>query len=261
LVWSNAAPGSYPLTAIAVDNLGRSTVSAAVNVTILPPLPPPTPTNVVNLVAVDPIAIEGTNCWPWLGLAGTTPAWSNWTAATSVCRYFTNCGPKDAVFALNRLGETNNDLVVSYSIGGTATNGVDYVTLPGSATIPAGQRLALITVVPLDDGPPDITSTVILTLTPSPNYLVGYPARAAALILDLPTPKPVSGMLPDGTFHLQSSGPDGAWFHVESTSDLLHWTPICTNQVVAGAIDFIDPDAPNNQDHFYRAVPEAGPPQ
>ena len=73
LVWSNAPQGTYALTAVATDNLGLSTVSDAVNVTILPPLLPPTLTNWVDIVALDPIAIEGTNCWPWLGLAGVTP--------------------------------------------------------------------------------------------------------------------------------------------------------------------------------------------
>jgi len=31
--------------------------------------------------------------------------------------------------------------------------------------------------VPLDDGPPEITSTVILKLTPSADYIVGYSPR------------------------------------------------------------------------------------
>jgi hypothetical protein len=259
LVWSNAPQGTFALTAVATDNGGASTVSEAVNVTILPPSPPPTPTNVVNIVALDPIAIRGTNCWPWLGLAGATPAWTNWTASTAVCRYFTNCGPKDAVFAVHRFGETNDDLAVTYNVGGTASNGVDYVKLPGTVTILAGQRAALITVVPLDDGSPDLISTVILTLTPG-GYIIGRPPSAAAIILEAPVPPPVAAVLPDKCFHVGATGPDGAWFHIESTTDLLHWTPICTNQVVHGSIDFIDPAAQNNQVQFYRAVPEANPP-
>jgi len=38
---------------------------------------------------------------------------------------------------------------------------VDYVALPGSVTVAAGERSAQITVIPIDDGTPDITSTVI----------------------------------------------------------------------------------------------------
>ena len=40
------------------------------------------------------------------------------------------------------------------------------------------------------------------------------------------------------------------------SSDLLHWTPVCTNQVVNGVIDFIDPEALKVNGRFYRAVPE-----
>jgi hypothetical protein len=265
LIWSNAPLGQYALTAKATDNGGASTVSLPVTITILPTPPPPTNRPpIVSIVAVDPIAIEGTNCWPWLGLAGPVPTWSTWASPTAICRYFTNCGPKNATFAVRRYGDTNDSLAVPYLIGGSATNGVDYVPLPGLVTIPAGERKALITVVPLDDGPPDINSTVVLTLEPStnspPDYVLGFPQRAAALILEKIGPVPVSAVLPDKCFHLNAAGPDGAWFHVEYTTDFASWTAICTNQVVNGSIDFIDPDAPATQIRFYRAVPELNPP-
>jgi hypothetical protein len=178
----------------------------------------------------------------------------------AVCRYFTNCGPRNATFTVHRFGVTNDPVVVNYAIGGTATNGSDYVTLPGSVTIPAGERSALIAVVPIDDGPPDITSTVILKLKPDNSYLIGAPAQAAAIILDGPFPRPITGLLPDRCFHVNAAGPDGAWFHIESTTDLLKWTSICTNQVIQGSIDFVDPDAQSAQLRFYRAVPENSPP-
>jgi hypothetical protein len=265
LIWSNAPPGTnIALTTKATDNGGASTVSAPVDITILPPLPPPTNRPpLVSIIATDPVAIEGTNCWPWVGLTNPMPAWSNWVSPTAVCRFFTNCGPKNATFTVHRFGDTNGDLVVGYAIGGTATNGVDYETLSGLVTVPAGERSAAITVVPIDDGRPDITSTVVLKLLPStnspPDYLLGYPRNAAAIILD-PGPRPVSGVLPDKCFHLAATGPDGAWFHVEYSTDMVQWTPICTNQVVNGCIDFVDPDAPGSPTRFYRALPEAGPP-
>ena len=259
IVWSNAPLGTYPLRAVATDNDGASSASEPVLVTILPPPPPPTNfPPIVTIAAIDPIAIEGTNCWVWPGCTNTTPTWSNWPG--TVCRTYTNCGPKNATFVVRRFGPTNDALIVNFAIGGTATNGVDYVTLPGSVTINASERAAQIVVVPIDDGPPDISSTVILKLIPTTNYVVGFPARAAAIIIDGPFPWPATGILLDRCFHLNATGPDGAWFSVEYSTDLINWTAVSTNQVVNGSIDFVDPDAPDDQHRFYRAVPRDNPP-
>jgi hypothetical protein len=40
LIWSNVAPGAYSLTAVAVDNGGATTTSAAVDITVVTNLPP-----------------------------------------------------------------------------------------------------------------------------------------------------------------------------------------------------------------------------
>jgi len=101
---------------------------------------------------------------------------------------------------------------------------------------------------------------VILKLKPDTNYVIGFPAQAAAIIIDSDRPSTTSSILPDYSFHMNASGPDGAWFHVEASTDLVNWTSLCTNQVVNGSIDFIDPDAQTSPNRFYRAVPEAGPP-
>jgi hypothetical protein len=261
LTWSNAAPGAYAISAVATDNGGNLATSSPVKITILSSPPPPTNRPpIVSVVASDPLAIEGTNCWPWLGLAGGSPSWSEWIGPSSVWRLFTNCGPKNASFTVHRWGDTNGDLTVSYEVGGTATNGIDYLPLSGSVVIPAGQRRADVTVVPLDDGPPDISSTVVLKLASSTNYVLGYPKKAAVLIIDSQVPRLGSGLLSDDSFHLGVPGPDGAWFHIDYSTDLLNWTSLCTNQVVNGSIDFIDPDASTNQSRFYRTVPESTTP-
>ena len=165
---------------------------------------------------------------------------------------------------VRRWGDTNADLTVPYAIGGTASNGVDYVAIPGVVTIPAGDRSAVITIMPIDDGPPDITKTVILSLTPStntpPDYLLGFPRRAAAIILDSSGLPPVTALLPDRCFHLVMPGPDAAWFSLEYSTDLANWTAICTNQVVNGSINFVDPDTQGDQARYYRAVPITTPP-
>ncbi|HVM49490.1 MAG TPA: Ig-like domain-containing protein [Candidatus Acidoferrum sp.] len=265
LTWSNPPVGSYALTAKATDNSNAVAVSAAVNITVLPPSPPPPVSHysTVSIVASDPVAIEGTNCWVWASPTNPAAAWTNWPGAPRML--VTNCGPKNATFTVRRAGDTNSAVLVTYAIDGTASNGVDYVALPGSVVIPAGQHEAMISIVPIDDGAPDITSTVILKLMPSTNkpplYALGSPLSAEAVIFDSATPSPRTGPLADRTFHINAAGPNGAWFHVEYSTNMVSWQPVCTNQVVNGWIDFIDPNASSAGARFYRAVPESNPPQ
>ena len=98
------------------------------------------------------------------------------------------------------------------------------------------------------------------TSPPPPPYLIGNPNRAAAIIVDNDLPRPLTGTLPDRCFHIMRPGTNGAWFRIECSSNLLHWTPLGTNRVTDGAIHFVDPDAAEMPQRFYRAVPESNPP-
>jgi hypothetical protein len=265
LVWSNAPAGSFSLTAVAKGlerfaptEIAVTRTSAPVDITILA-TPPPTNTlpDVVNISAIDPIAVAGTNySWVWPGSPVATPSWTGWPATAS--ELFTNWGPKIALFTVGRYGSVSSDLTVNYSISGTASNGVDYYMLPGNVDIQAGYSRAFIPIVPIDHGTNTPPKTVILTLTPDtnvpPSYFVGFPPRAEAVIFES-WPRPLPWLLPDGTFHFSATGPDGAWFSLESSLDLQNWTPVSTNQVIEGSIDFVDPNAPNNPGTFYQTVP------
>ncbi len=269
-VWTNPPPGVYALTAVARRVLvpggaSLSVTSAPVTITVLQGVPPPTnKLEIVSIVATDPVAIEGTNCWVSIGTTNATPAWTNWPPLH--WSLITNCGPKSATFTVRRFGDASSNLVVNYNIGGTASNGVDYVTISNNVTIPAGDAYAQITIVPIDDGTSNrLNKTVVLTLTPGvtagapagtpPEYIVGLPSRAAAVIFE-DFPRPFPYILADSSFHVNAVGPDGAFFVVEYSSDMLNWTPVCTNQVVQGSIDFVDPDAAGTASRFYRAVPQ-----
>jgi hypothetical protein len=84
---------------------------------------------------------------------------------------------------VNRLGAANDtDLVVFYSVSGTATNGADYRALRDSVTIRAGRNSAAIGVRPDDDTTAESDETVVLTLTGNANYVAISPDSATVTI-------------------------------------------------------------------------------
>ncbi len=245
------SPGASPTTYI-IANPSNATVRIFPVVTRPPP--------VVTIFATDPIAMEGTNFGRFQPV--TSPTFTNYYSGTNT-----------ATFLVRRVGPTavapTNDLVVYYNIGGTASNGVDYVKLPGNVTIPAGKNYALITINPLEDIDPTSQpfSTVILSLyvplepLPQPQpYSLGWPAKAGAIILEeSPFPGsppfiPPIAVLPDSSFHINFPGTNGQNYCVQVSSDLINWLPVCTNPVVKGGIEFIDPEAATLASRFYRAA-------
>jgi hypothetical protein len=85
-------------------------------------------------------------------------------------------------FRIKRTGCTDSDLSVFYTISGAATNGVDYKRLGDNATIQYGRTPQGITVRAIDDAIPELDETVILTLSPDANYIIGSPSTATVTI-------------------------------------------------------------------------------
>lgn len=93
-------------------------------------------------------------------------------------------GAKPGQFTISRSGDTTANLTVNYGLIGTAVNGVAYQTLPGTATIVAGQTTALISLVPIDDGIANWNKTATLTISSSSSYAIGSSASASVTIID-----------------------------------------------------------------------------
>jgi len=106
---------------------------------------------------------------PMVTLVATTPSASE-------------AGPVAGVVTASRTGDTAATLTLTYTVGGTAAAGTDYVPLSGSVTIPAGAATATIDVTPIDDALVESDETVILTLTPDPGYAAGTPSTAILII-------------------------------------------------------------------------------
>ena len=106
-------------------------------------------------------------------------------------------GTDPATMLVLRIGATNAPLTVFYETAGTASNGVDYLALPGSVTIPAGSYFAELTITPIDDSLVEGIETVLVGLDQPlvwpPPYIVGWPSIALATIEDddvAPTNRP-----------------------------------------------------------------------
>jgi len=91
-------------------------------------------------------------------------------------------------FTLRRTGGFGR-VRVQLNIGGTATNGSDYMTLSPMVEIPFGANAAPVPVVPMGDGDEtEGTETVVLDVNGDPEYQLGGAVQATVEIEDSPPP-------------------------------------------------------------------------
>lgn len=121
----------------------------------VPPTPPTVPNPdgpSVSILATDPYALEGTS---------------------------------SGAFTLLRTGPATNDLTVDLIIGGTASNGVDYVQISSTQTIPTGDLAIDIAVNPIVDLTTRGNKTVVLSVVNTNSaYAVRGLQRATVTIVD-----------------------------------------------------------------------------
>ena len=116
---------------------------------VLPPVDAGLPK--VRVVATDPTAVEG----------GST-----------------------GLFTFVRDGAATNDLALQVTYTGSATNGVDYVTLTNVVTIPAGQRAVDLLVQPTSELLAGHDRTVKVHLLRTDTYVLGSPKSATVTIVE-----------------------------------------------------------------------------
>nr|NCS59516.1 calx-beta domain protein [Microcystis aeruginosa G11-04] len=118
----------------------------------------------------------------------------------------TEDGTANLVYTFTRSGVTTNALTVNYTIGGTATNGTDYTSIPTSVTFAANSATATVTVDPTADTTVESDETVALTLATGTGYTVGTPDAATGTITNDDTSVTLavspSSVTEDGTTNL-----------------------------------------------------------
>jgi hypothetical protein len=108
----------------------------------------------------------------------------NVSATTPTCAEGSPGSP--GVFDISR-PSAGVPLTVTYTLTGTATNGVQYQTLPTTVTFASTATDTNISVIPIDDGIPNPTTTVILTLQTGNGYAGSGSAIVSILDNDTPT--------------------------------------------------------------------------
>jgi hypothetical protein len=85
------------------------------------------------------------------------------------------------LFRLTRAGSTSGSTTVNLSYGGTATSGVDYQSLPATATFANGVTTVDISVTVIDDSASEDPETIVLTIVSGSGYSIGV-ATATMLL-------------------------------------------------------------------------------
>lgn len=113
-------------------------------------------------------------------------------------------GASSGQFVFSRTGTTISALTVTYGVGGTATNGIDYPALVGFVTIPAGSSSTTVTVLPYPDTTVESPESVIVTLDAGSGYTLGN-ATASLSINDSVATLYVANLRPSATASTSSA--------------------------------------------------------
>lgn len=97
-------------------------------------------------------------------------------------------GGASGLYTITRGGDTSSAITINYLMSGTASNGLDYTTLPGSVTLAAGATSTNITLTALPDLLSEPVETAVLTLDTGSGYSVSFPSTATILIFDTNNP-------------------------------------------------------------------------
>jgi phosphodiesterase/alkaline phosphatase D-like protein/arylsulfatase A-like enzyme len=178
------SPDTFNFTTfdISADGKTLNVNVQGVNSTGINTFPEPTASNPVRSILS--FSLDATPAT--LSVAASTPTG---TEANSV----------PGVFTVTSDSKANTDLTFNYTVSGTTTNGVDYTSLTGTATIAAGQSSVTIAVTPIDDQLGEGTETAILTLASGSGYNTNATKSSATISIidnDL-TPVPTSSGIDD----------------------------------------------------------------
>lgn len=116
----------------------------------------------------------------------------------------------EGVFLISRDGSTAQPLTVRLTIGGSATNGIDYTTIPAEVQIPAGAATTEVRVKPIDDSVAESDEVVSIGLADVPVNTVSGNTLSLVTIKDNDTIVEISATDANGS----EAGPHPISFRV-----------------------------------------------
>ncbi len=192
--------------------------------------PPSLP--LISVTAADPDASQGT----WLSNLGQ-PA--------------TNTGS----FEFSRTIATAASLDVKFSVSGTASNGIDYFTIPSLVTIPAHSNSVSLLVIPAGGILAVDPSTAIVNLQTDPAYQLGNSTNAIVTIIQYQS-DPVLPL--PGGFMLRlfvGTNLNGHVFMIQSSTNLIDWSDLGTGTNTFGVVTVTETNRARFRQRFFRTLP------
>jgi hypothetical protein len=166
-------------------------------------------------------------------------------------------GLDPAEFLLLRTGGTSSPLAVSYVVSGSASNGLDYVTLNGTVSIPPGAPSTGVTINPLADALAEGDETVILTVLASPAYLIEGSRTHAMITLadnDVTLPLIVSARLDGTSAVIAFTTSPGHNYRLERATDVTKgpWETAAEVPGTGEVVEVSDANGADLANRFYR---------
>lgn len=174
---------------------------------------------------------------------GSAPFNITTTTLSGDNNFYEGCAP--ATITFSRANAAPTPLTINYTIGGTATMGVDYNTIPSSVTIPAGQTSVNLTLNGTVDALNEGSETVTLSIVSG----CGNVNSITLNLLDRPTPTvttntPASICSGTGNSTVTATPSGGVgnftytWTNSTSTSPSITVSPSTTTTYTVTATDF-----------------------
>ncbi len=139
--------------------------------------------------------------------------------------------------SLNSVNNSGSNIEIDYTLSGSATSGVDFETLSGSAIIEDGENEVEILIVPINDTDVESNETVILNLVAGTGYEVGSPNSDTVTIVSDDIEYFAQITASDGTAAESASSVSTGEFTIRLSEENNTGSPIIVEFLIDGTAD------------------------